>query len=63
VLDARDKHGRFHGSHFNIWQFLNRKLARCNQVWLVRDGFDKTMRRLDGSFSIDRGDKAQEAAK
>jgi hypothetical protein len=24
------------GSHFKILQFLNRKLARRNQLWLVR---------------------------
>jgi hypothetical protein len=23
------------GSHFKIWQFLNRKLARRHQLWLV----------------------------
>ena len=27
--------------------FLNRKLARCNQLWLVRDRFYKAMRRAE----------------
>jgi hypothetical protein len=43
ALDASDKHWRFAGSHFKIWQFLNRKLARRNQVWLVRGVFYKAM--------------------
>jgi hypothetical protein len=33
------------GSHFKIWQFLNRMLARRYQLWLVRDRFYKAMRR------------------
>jgi phospholipid/cholesterol/gamma-HCH transport system permease protein len=41
VFDSRDKHWDFAGSHFKIWQFLNGKLARRNQVWLVRSGFHK----------------------
>jgi hypothetical protein len=31
------------GSHFKIWQFLNGKLARRNQVWLVTGAFHKAM--------------------
>ena len=36
---AFDSGGKFRavaGSHFNIWQFLNRMLAQRDQVWLVK---------------------------
>jgi hypothetical protein len=40
AFDSGGKHWVFGGSRFKIWQFLNRKLARRNQVWLVRDALD-----------------------
>jgi hypothetical protein len=43
AFDSNGKHWRFAGSHFKIWQFLNRTLARRNQVWLVRGVFYKAM--------------------
>jgi len=47
VFDSSDKAWglawRFDGSHFKIWQFLNRSLARRNQVWLVRQASCKAM--------------------
>jgi hypothetical protein len=36
TFDSHGKRWRFAGSHFNIWQFLNGRLARRDQVWLVR---------------------------
>jgi hypothetical protein len=51
------------GSHFKIWQILNRMLARRNQVWLVRDMLGKaTALVLDLSGSRDGGESAREAA-
>jgi hypothetical protein len=51
ALDSGGKRWRFAGSHFKIWQFLNRRLARRNQVWLVRGAFHKAMAAgLDLSF-------------
>jgi hypothetical protein len=51
------------GSHFKIWQFLNRALARRNQVWLVRGTLDKAAAaRWDLSPSIYSGKAAQETA-
>jgi hypothetical protein len=41
ALDSGGKNRRFAGSHLKIWQFLNRRLARRYQVWLVRDMFYK----------------------
>jgi hypothetical protein len=41
VLDPAGKLREFAGSHFKIWQFLNRGVARRYQVWLVRDVFYK----------------------
>ena len=45
AFDADRKLPGHGGSRFKIWQFLNRMLARCNQLWLVRDRFYKAMRR------------------
>jgi hypothetical protein len=42
ALDSHAKCWKLAGSHFNIWQFLNRELARRNQLWLVRGVFYKT---------------------
>jgi hypothetical protein len=51
------------GSHFKIWQILNRTLARCNQVWLVRGVLGKaTALVLDLSISSNGGESAREAA-
>jgi hypothetical protein len=50
------------GSHFNIWQFLNRRLARRNQVWLVRGAFYKQSRRIGFGFSMNSGESALELA-
>jgi hypothetical protein len=51
------------GSHFKIWQFLNRRLARRNQLWLVRGVLYKAAAgELDISFSMGSGESAQEAA-
>jgi hypothetical protein len=51
------------GSHFKIWQFLNRMLARRNQLWLVGDVFGKARRGLrELSSSMVSGEQAQEAA-
>ena len=36
ALDSHAKCWKLAGSHFNIWQFLNRELARRHQLWLVR---------------------------
>jgi hypothetical protein len=43
AFDSHVKCWKLIGSHFNIWQFLNRMLARRNQLWLVRGLFDKAM--------------------
>jgi hypothetical protein len=51
------------GSHFKIWQILNRTLARRNQVWLVRGVLGKaTALVLDLSISSNGGESAREAA-
>jgi hypothetical protein len=51
------------GSHFNIWQFLNPRLARRSQVWLVRGVFYKAAGlSVDLSISMNCGKSAQEAA-
>jgi hypothetical protein len=51
------------GSHFKIWQILNRTLARRNQVWLVRGVLGKaTALVLDLSISRNGGESAREAA-
>jgi hypothetical protein len=51
------------GSHFKIWQILNPRLARRNQVWLVRDMLGKaTALVLDLSGSRNGGESAREAA-
>src|ERR1700676_3847525 len=70
ALDSGRKHCRLGGSHFKIWQFLNRKLARRNQVWLVRGGFDKAAacwlflfhgwRRIGAGVGIVNGDPTLE---
>src|ERR1700681_2278037 len=70
ALDSGRKHCRLGGSHFKIWQFLNRKLARRNQVWLVRGGFDKAAacwlflfhgwRRISAGVGIVKGDPTLE---
>jgi len=36
AFDAGGKLSELAGSHFKIWQFLNRMLARRNQLWLVK---------------------------
>jgi hypothetical protein len=52
------------GSHFKIWQFLNRALARRNQVWLVRGMLYKVAAaRSDLSPSMYGAKAAQETAK
>jgi hypothetical protein len=53
ALDSGGKRWRFAGSHFKIWQFLSRRLARRNQVWLVRGAFDKAMAAGLGIFPFD----------
>ena len=45
AFDSGGKLSGFAGSHFKILQFLNRELARRNQLWLVRDRLYKAMRR------------------
>src|ERR1700681_3293418 len=70
AFDSHAKYGGFAGSHFKIWQFLNRKLARRNQVWLVRGGFDKAAacwlflfhgwRRIGTGVGIVKGDPTLE---
>src|SRR3954451_12390675 len=37
------KQRRLTGSHFKIWQFLNRRVARRNQLWLVSTLSHKAM--------------------
>ena len=41
AFDSGGKDEGFAGSHLKIWQFLNRRLARRYQVWLLRDMFYK----------------------
>src|ERR1700731_1920582 len=39
AFDSHVKCWKLIGSHFNIWQFLNRMLARRNQLWLLLYGW------------------------
>jgi hypothetical protein len=62
AFDSGGKDWVFAGSRFKIWQFLNRKLARRYQLWLVRDAFNKAMGRIGLSRSMKSVESALELA-
>jgi hypothetical protein len=62
TFDSRGKRWRFAGSHFNIWRFLNTRLARRDQVWLVRSVFYRFIEALLDFPLRARGETAREWA-
>jgi hypothetical protein len=63
AFDSGNELWGFAGSHFKIWQFLNARLARRNQLWLLADMFYKAIAaHWNLSPPMSSGEAAQELA-